>query len=87
MLAAAPGPVATGFARRANMQMDMSLTPEQVAAPILQALGRKVTVLPGGLTKLLVYGLRTAPRNLKVRIMEKIMGGMTQHQRTNPSVV
>jgi hypothetical protein len=61
--------------------MSMSLTPEQVGVPILKALGRKTTVLPGLLTKLLVYSLRTVPRWGKVKIMEKVMGGMTEHQR------
>lgn len=81
VLAAAPGPVESGFSQRANMKMSMSLTPSQVGVPILKALGRKTTVLPGLLTKLLVYSLRTVPRWGKVRIMEKVMGGMTAHQR------
>lgn len=82
ILAAAPGPVESGFGKRANMNMSMSLTPSQIGVPILTALGRKTTVLPGRLTKLLVYSLRTVPRWGKIRIMEKVMGGMTQHQRT-----
>jgi len=81
VLAAAPGPVASGFSQRANMIMSMSLTPKQVGVPILKALGRKTTVLPGILTKILVYSLRTVPRWGKVKIMEKVMGGMTSHQR------
>lgn len=81
VLAAAPGPVNSGFAQRANMKMSMSMTPSQVGVPILQALGRKTTVLPGLLTKFLVYALRTVPRWCKVKIMEKVMGGMTVHQR------
>lgn len=81
VLAAAPGPVESGFSKRANMKMSMSLTPSQVGVPILKALGRKTTVLPGFLTKLLVYSLRTVPRWGKVKIMEKVMGGMTEHQR------
>ena len=83
VLAAAPGPVKTAFEERANMNMDMSLSPAQVTAPILQALGRKMTVLPGGLTKLLVYALRTVPRWGKISIMKMVMGGMTAHQRQN----
>jgi uncharacterized protein len=83
VLAAAPGPVRSGFEARANMKMSMSLTPEQVGIPILKALGRQTTVLPGFLTKLLVFALRTVPRWGKVRIMEQVMGGMTEHQR-NP---
>lgn len=81
VLAAAPGPVASGFAQRANMKMDMALTPQQVGVPILKALGRQQTVLPGFLTKLLVYSLRSLPRWGKVRVMKLVMGGMTQHQR------
>jgi len=81
VLAAAPGPVASGFGQRANMKMNMSLTPQQVGIPILRALGRKTTVLPGLLTKFLVYSLRTVPRLGKVKIMKMVMGGMTQHQR------
>ncbi|MEL7532973.1 MAG: SDR family oxidoreductase [Bacteroidota bacterium] len=81
VLAAAPGPVKSGFEARANMQMSMSLSPEQVGIPILKALGRKTTVLPGVLTKFLVYSLRTVPRWAKVKIMKAVMGGMTQHQR------
>ncbi|WP_019991248.1 SDR family NAD(P)-dependent oxidoreductase [Rudanella lutea] len=81
VLAAAPGPVRSGFGSRANMRMDMALEPEQVGVPILKALGRQTTVLPGWLTKLLVYSLQLVPRSIKVRIMEQVMGGMTQHQR------
>jgi short-subunit dehydrogenase len=82
VLAAAPGPVASGFGQRANMKMNMSLTPQQVGIPILKALGRNTTVLPGFLTKFLVYSLRTVPRWGKVKIMKIVMGGMTEHQRS-----
>ena len=81
VLAAAPGPVTSGFGQRANMNMDMSLTPAQVGIPILKALGRQMTVLPGVLTKFLTYSLQTVPRWGKVRIMKLVMGGMTKHQR------
>lgn len=81
VLAAAPGPVESGFSRRANMNMSMSMKPEQIGIPILKALGRKTTVLPGALTKTLVYALRTVPRWGKVKIMKMVMGGMTVHQR------
>ena len=81
VLAAAPGPVKTGFEQRANMKMNMALTPAQIGIPILRALGRQSTVLPGLLTKFLVYPLRTVPRWGKVRIMKQVMGGMTAHQR------
>lgn len=80
VLCAAPGPVASGFSERANMQMGMSLSPEDIATPILKAIGKKTTLLPGFLTKFLVYNLRMLPRWGKVRIMEKVMAGFTQHQ-------
>jgi len=79
VLCAAPGPVASGFGSRANM--NMALTPRQIGVPILKALGRTSNVLPGLLTKILVGSLRTVPRWAKVRIMEKIMGEMTAHHR------
>jgi short-subunit dehydrogenase len=81
VLAAAPGPVSSGFEQRANMKMYMSLKPLDVGVPILKALGRKSTVLPGLLTKLLIYSLRTIPRWGKVKIMKMVMDGMTKHQR------
>ncbi len=81
VLCAAPGPVKSGFEKRANMQMSMALTPGDVGIPILKALGKKNTVLPGLLSKILVGSLRTLPRWGKIRIMRKVMGGMTKHQR------
>jgi short-subunit dehydrogenase len=81
VLSAAPGPVRSGFEMRANMKMNMSLTTAEVGIPILEALGRKHTVLPGFLSKFLVWSLRTVPRWGKILIMKKVMGGMTKHQR------
>jgi short-subunit dehydrogenase len=81
VLAAAPGPVNSGFAGRANMKMGNVLKPEDVGIPILKALGRRSTVLPGTLSKVLIYSLRTLPRWAKVRAMKVVMGGMTKHQR------
>jgi short-subunit dehydrogenase len=80
VLAAAPGPVRSGFAARARMVLGAALTPEEIGVPILRALGRQTTVLPGRLTKLLIYALRTVPRWGKVRIMQQVMAGMTKHQ-------
>ena len=82
VLAAAPGPVATSFAQRANLVMNGAMSPAGISVEILNALGRKMTVLPGFKTKFLIYALRTTPRWGKVRIMKLVMGGMTQHQRT-----
>ena len=87
VLCAAPGPVVSGFSARADMQMGQALSPEQVGVPIIRAIGRRSTSLPGFLTKFLVYNLRLLPRWAKVRIMGQIMGGFTQHQQVpiNPA--
>ncbi|MFN8354513.1 MAG: SDR family NAD(P)-dependent oxidoreductase [Spirosomataceae bacterium] len=81
ILAAAPGPVESGFGQRANMRMGRSIPPQQLGVPILKALGRQTNVIPGLLSKVLVYSLRTVPRFVKIKIMEQVMGGFTQHQR------
>ncbi|HEU4471597.1 MAG TPA: SDR family NAD(P)-dependent oxidoreductase [Flavisolibacter sp.] len=81
VLAAAPGPVTSGFEKRAGLKMSSALKPQEVGVPILKALGKQTTVFPGGLTKLLITGLRTVPRWGKVSIMEKVMRGMTNHQQ------
>ncbi len=78
VLASAPGPVASGFAARARMTMGGAEQPATVARATLAALGRKMTVTPGPRSKLLTWSLLTAPRALRVRIMARIMGGMTK---------
>lgn len=81
VLASAPGPIHSGFAARAGMQMAFALTPDVVTRETLKALGRKATVRPGLLSKLLIGSLLYLPRDLRVRIMGQIMKGMTQHQQ------
>jgi uncharacterized protein len=80
VLAAAPGPTNSGFAARAGMRMGMALNPADVAQPALDALGRRSTVLPGFLSKLLTYALVPFPRWARVRIMGRVMRGMTEHR-------
>ena len=81
VLSAAPGPVASGFADRANIKMTRALKPEDVGIPIINAIGSKQTILPGFLTKFLVYNLRMTPRWTKTLIMGKVMEGFTKHQQ------
>ncbi|HMU48114.1 MAG TPA: SDR family NAD(P)-dependent oxidoreductase [Chitinophagaceae bacterium] len=81
ILVAAPGPVESGFGRRANMKMNNSISPDKIGVPVLSALGKQSNVIPGLLSKILVYSLRTVPRSMKIRIMKKVMGGFTKHQR------
>jgi len=77
VLASAPGPTHSGFAARAGMRMGRALTPADVARKTLDALGRRSTALPGALSKLLAYSLVPLPRWARVRIMGRVMGGMT----------
>lgn len=81
VLAAAPGPTHSGFADRAGMRLGLALKPEDIAQPILAALGHQSTVLPGFLSKLLTYFLMLLPRSLRVRMMGRVMAGLTTHQR------
>ncbi|MDJ0626616.1 MAG: SDR family NAD(P)-dependent oxidoreductase [Rhodobacter sp.] len=80
VLASAPGPVATGFATRADMNMGGAAKAHDVAISTLAALGRSRTVRPGFKSKLLGYGLATLPRALRSRILGGIMMGMTKHR-------
>ncbi len=76
VLSVAPGPVGTGFAARAGMQMGQAATPEMVARSALAALGRRITVRPGFLAKVLGWSLAVLPRWGRVRVMGVIMKGM-----------
>lgn len=82
VIASAPGPIQSGFAARANMQMGVALTPDQVALATLQALGRKRTVRPGWLSKFLEGSLATLPRIGRTWALGKVMQGMTAHQNS-----
>ncbi|MBA2638694.1 MAG: SDR family oxidoreductase [Nocardioidaceae bacterium] len=86
VLACAPGPVDSAFATRAHMQMGATVTPETVAEGALAALGRRTTVAPGALSKLLTSSLRTLPRAGRVRVMQKVMAGMTPAAASGPTV-
>lgn len=80
VLASAPGPIASGFAQRADMRMSASLQPEVVARASLGALGRSTTVRPGWLSKALGWSLALLPRWAMVQVMAQVMKGMTAHQ-------
>ena len=78
VLAAAPGPVHSGFAARAGMTMGMGLQPKQIGGGALDALGRRVTVRPGWLSKLLEASFLGMPRRVRSRILARVMHGMTR---------
>lgn len=78
VIACAPGPIASGFAARANMVMTMSDPPSVVAGETLDKLGRRAIVRPGRLAKLLEAAFFGMPRWGRVRIMTKVMRGMAR---------
>ncbi|MBC7544363.1 MAG: SDR family NAD(P)-dependent oxidoreductase [Candidatus Sericytochromatia bacterium] len=78
VIASAPGPIHSGFARRAAMTMGLAQTPRAVAGATLRALGRWGTARPGWLSKCLHGALMLLPRWGRVRVMGVVMGGMTQ---------
>jgi uncharacterized protein len=80
VIASAPGPIRSGFAARANLQMAQALPAEVVARVTMQALGHRTTVRPGWLSKLLGWSLATLPRWGRVRVIAQVMKGMTAHQ-------
>lgn len=80
VLASAPGPVHSGFAKRAGMRMSAAVLPDVVAKASLQALGRKGTLIPGALSKMLTYSLLPLPRSMRTRVLAQVMHGMTKHQ-------
>ena len=78
LLIVAPGPVETGFASRARMELENAATPDTVAREAMAGLGYKKVVRPGWLAKILAFALATVPRWAKVKIMSSVMNGMTK---------
>ncbi|MGV0993290.1 MAG: SDR family NAD(P)-dependent oxidoreductase [Mycobacterium sp.] len=76
VLCVAPGPVHTGFAARAGMTMKSAASPDVVAKATLAALGKRVTVVPGGQAKLLTAGLKSLPRYARSLILSRAMASM-----------
>lgn len=72
----APGPVGSGFAARACMQMGMAETPNTVARVSWCALAGGGTVRPGFQAKLLGWGLAVLPRRAPVRMLGQMMPGL-----------
>jgi len=78
ILIVAPGPVKSGFAARAHMNMDRASTPEEVAKGIFKSLNKSGTIRPGFLSKLLGYSLVPLGRSLRTTILAGVMAKMTQ---------
>lgn len=80
VLAVAPGPIESGFSERANLFPTKTDRPEVVARQSVAALGRKVTLRPGFLAKLLSV-LLNVPRMFRIKIMQQVMFDMTHPKR------
>lgn len=76
VVAVAPGPVHTGFADRAGMTMRFAATPEVVANATWAALGRRTTVVPGLLAKVLNAAVKSVPRGPRSAILGRVMASM-----------
>ena len=83
VIACAPGPVNSGFGKRAKMKMGSAQNPEGIANETLNALGKTNTVRPGFLSKLLGYSLSTLPRFGRSMVLNKIMSEMTGKKNEN----
>jgi uncharacterized protein len=78
VISVAPGPVASGFAARANMVMGAAAKPASVPREVLAALGRKTTVRPGFLSKALEALFLGLPRGARTLIMTQVMKSMAR---------
>lgn len=76
VLCVAPGPVHTGFAARAGMQMKSATTPKVVTDAAWAGLGRRVTVVPGARAKFLTLSLAPLPRRMRSMILTRAMASM-----------
>lgn len=77
VLAVAPGPVNTGFARRAGMRAG-GASAQTVARATVRAIGRRGTVRPGLVAAALELGLKL-PRWARSRILSMVIASMVEH--------
>lgn len=78
VISVAPGPIASGFAARANMVMGAAAKPASVPRETMAALGRKTTVRPGFLSKALEALFFGLPRGARTLIMTQVMKSMAR---------
>lgn len=84
VLSSAPGPIRSGFGARAHMTMSLVGDAASVATGTLAALPGSGTVRPGFLSRLLEWSLRLLPRWGRVRVMSRVMAGMTKAPALTP---
>lgn len=73
VLSVAPGPVRTGFDARAQARPGPADSAEVVARDALAALGRRTTLRPGRLGKLLGLSISLLPRPVRVALIGRLM--------------
>jgi len=81
VIASAPGPIRSGFAARAGMVMGLSQPASAVGRETLSRLGRRGTVRPGWLSKLLETLFIGQPRRMRSWILARVVAGMTPPRR------
>ncbi len=80
VIVTAPGPVATGFADRADMETGGAAAPRAVARATMRRIGKTTTVRPGARSLLLGTALRLLPRSLSSRVLSSVMSGFISHR-------
>ena len=81
VLALSPGPVETEFQAVAGESPHPGATPESVVDAALAALGKKPSVIVGGLNKARTWSLRLAPRKQVARLAMGVMRGYIPEER------
>ena len=76
VLCVAPGPVDTGFGARAGLTMSSATSADVVANAAFEALGHRVTVVPGAQAKFLTWSLAPLPRRWRTRILGRVTASM-----------
>jgi hypothetical protein len=80
VLVVAPGPTDTPFFARAGMTASVTASPHAVASQIMRRLGDRTTLLPDLFAWAITWSLAMVPRWMRVRIMDRVMAGMTAQQ-------
>ena len=80
VLALSPGPVDTEFQTVAGEKPHPGATPESVVETAFAALGKKPSVIAGGLNKARAWSLRLAPRKQVARLAMGVMRGYVSEE-------
>jgi len=80
VLALSPGPVETEFQAVAGEKPHPGATPESVVETAFAALGKKPSVIVGGLNKARAWSLRLAPRKQVARLAMGVMRGYVSEE-------